>query len=132
MNQSIWERRQAVASRLEGHAQQERGALEELDATFTAASLRLEDVDPRGCLQASVASVVHVAAGRPGFDLVLGTVLGHGIRVRTDAEGHVQLTAVALSVGPPAPEAPAAQAPVAEAPAPQAVASELASLLWQR
>ena len=132
MNQSIWERRQAVASRLEGHAQQERGALEELDATFTAASLRLEDVDPRGCLQASVASVVHVAAGRPGFDLVLGTVLGHGIRVRTDAEGHVQLTAVALTAGPPAPEAVAPPAVAPEAVAPQAVASELASLLWQR
>jgi hypothetical protein len=116
MNQSIWERRQAVASRLEGHAQQEQDVLGELSTTFTAAAVRLEDADPNGCLRAAVAAVVHIAEGRPGFNLVLGAV-GHGIRVQTDDDGVVQLTVVALTVGPPAP---------------QAVASELASLLWQR
>jgi hypothetical protein len=116
MNQSIWERRQAVASRLEGHAQQEQGVLAELTTTFTAASLRLEDVDPQGCLRASVAAVANVAAGRPGFDLVLGAV-GHGIRVRADEDGRVTLSVVAVTVGEPAP---------------RAVASELAALLWQR
>ncbi|WP_432509737.1 hypothetical protein [Kineococcus sp. SYSU DK001] len=116
MNQSIWERRQAVASRLEGQAQQERSVLTELTATFTAASLRLEDVDPRGCLRASVAAVAQVAAGRPGFNLVLGAV-GHGIRVQSDEHGDVTLSVVTMAVGEPAP---------------RAVASELAALLWDR
>ncbi|WP_432542517.1 hypothetical protein [Kineococcus sp. SYSU DK002] len=116
MSQSIWERRQAVASRLEGHAQHERDVLTELTTTFTAASVPLEDVDPRGCLRASVAAVAQVAAGRPGFNLVLGAV-GHGVRVQADENGHVTLSVVTMTTGEPAP---------------RAVASELAALLWDR
>jgi hypothetical protein len=116
MSQSIWERRQAVASRLGEHAQHDQDVLAEVVTTFAAASLRLEDVDPRGCLRASVAAVAQVASGRPGFNLVLGAV-GYGIRVESDEQGHVLLSAVALTVGDPVPPA---------------VASELASLLWKR
>ncbi|MBB2902189.1 hypothetical protein FHR75_003020 [Kineococcus radiotolerans] len=134
MNQSlsIWERRQAVASRLEGHAQQEQDALGELAAAFVDAQLSLDDVDPQGCLRAALAAVVHVAASRPGFNLVLGA-LGHGVRVQTDADGVVRLSAVAVAAGEPEPPAPEPPAPSAQAAqAAQAVASELASLLWQR
>jgi hypothetical protein len=118
MNQSIWERRQAVASRLEGHAQQVQGVLAELTSTFAAASLRLEDVDPHGHLRAAVSAVAHAAPGRPGLDVVLGGGAGgHGVRVQVADDGSVALGVVTVTTGEPAP---------------QAVASELASLLWNR
>ena len=91
MNQSIWERRQAVASRL-GEPRPARPGRARRAGTTTSSPRRCASrtSTPRGCLQAALAAVVHVASGRPGFDLVLAGV-GHGVRVRADADGEVHL-----------------------------------------
>ncbi|WP_432565283.1 hypothetical protein [Kineococcus sp. SYSU DK003] len=119
MNQSIWERRQAVASRLEGHVQHQDTVRAELTSSLAAASLCPEDVDPHGHLSAALSTLAHVATAHPGFDLLLAVPAagGHGLRLRSDESGAVHLEVVALNV---------------EDAAQQAVASELASLLWQR
>ncbi|MEZ0494430.1 hypothetical protein AB2L28_19505 [Kineococcus sp. TBRC 1896] len=118
MNQSIWERRQAVASRLEGHVRTERAVRDEFETALAAASLDARDVDPDGHLGRAVAAVAHLAAGAPGFDVVLGLASGdHGVRVQAGADGRAQVQVVELST---------------QESAPVAVASELAALLWQR
>lgn len=119
MNQSIWERRQAVASRLGETVRQERTVHDDLVAALAQASLRLADVDPLGHLSAAVTAVAHVAADAPGTSVVVGLPSGgHGVRVESpEPEGRVRLRVVALTVAEPAPAA---------------VASELAALLWDR
>jgi hypothetical protein len=118
MNQSIWERRQAVASRLEGHVRQERIVRDEFETALAAASLDARDVDPDGHLGRAVMAVAHLAADTPGFDVVLGLSSGgHGVRVHAGPDGHAQVEVVEIT---------------AQESAPAAVASELAALLWQR
>jgi hypothetical protein len=118
MNQSIWERRQAVASRLGETVRQERTVRDDLVAVLAQASLVLDDVDPHGHLAAAVTSVAHGAADTPGSAVVLGLPAGgHGVRVESGPDGRVRLVLVALTVSDPAPKA---------------VASELAALLWDR
>ncbi|PRY12511.1 hypothetical protein [Kineococcus rhizosphaerae] len=118
MSQSIWERRQAVASRLEEHGKVDRVVKDEFATALAAASLQPADVDPHGHLARAVTAVAHLAAGDPGYDVVLGLPSGaHGVRVHTGPDGRVVVAVVSLSVAEPAPAA---------------VASELAALLWQR
>ncbi|MEZ0165591.1 hypothetical protein AB2L27_12585 [Kineococcus sp. LSe6-4] len=118
MNQSIWERRQAVASRLEGHVRQERLVRDEFEAALATASLDASVVDPDGHLGRAVTAVAALAADSPGFDVVLGLSSGgHGVRVHAGPDGRAQVQVVELT---------------AHASAPTAVASELAALLWQR
>lgn len=129
MNQSmsIWERRQAVASRLEGTVRQERQVRDEFETALAAASLDAHDVDPDGHLGRAVMAVAHLAADTPGFDVLLGLSSGgHGVRVHAGPDGRAQVEVVELTAHG------AAGDDSAGTPAPAAVASELAALLWQR
>ncbi|GAA0306910.1 hypothetical protein [Kineococcus aurantiacus] len=130
MNQSIWERRQAVASRLEGQVKAERVVRDEFAGALAAASLDPAHVDPDGHLGRAVAAVAHLAAGEPGYDLVLSLPTGvHGARVHADADGRVTVGVVPLGPTPPEPRPEAQPEPGDQ---PTAVASELAALLWRR
>lgn len=126
MNQSmsIWERRQAVASRLEGTVRQERQVRDEFETALAAASLDAHDVDPDGHLGRAVMAVAHLAADTPGFDVLLGLSSGgHGVRVHAGPDGLAQVQVVELTTR---------ESEAGADPAPAAVASELAALLWQR
>ena len=114
MSDTVWQRREAAAARLQsppapalGKAADQELAEEVLRGDI---GLQIDEVDPTGGLRESVLSVVLVAASRPGFDVALSVGPGHdwAARVLSTASG-IQVSLQQVEGTGPSRLAPTAQ-----------------------
>lgn len=114
MSDTVWQRREAAAARLQSaptsapQPQAERALAKE--ALSGDIGLQIDEIDPTGALRESVLSVVLVAAARPGFDVALSAGPGHdwAARVLSTATG-VQVSLQQVEGTGPSRLAPTAQ-----------------------
>lgn len=112
MSDTVWQRREAAAARLQSTPAPPPQAVQGLAEEVLRGDVgsQIDGIDPTGGLRESVLSVVLVAAARPGFDVALTVGPDHewAARVLSTATG-VQVSVQRVEGAGPSRLAPTAQ-----------------------